>query len=37
VAAFMKDTWNNSEEQAEAKIREEAKIFAENKYRLLQA
>lgn len=37
VAAYIKDTWNDTEEQAETKIREEAKVFANHKPQLLES
>jgi len=36
VAAFMKDTWDVERDQAEEKIREEAKVFAKLKPRLVE-
>ena len=35
VAAFMKDTWDAEQDQAEEKIREEAKVFAKLKPHLV--
>ncbi|MGE5187865.1 MAG: glycosyltransferase [Betaproteobacteria bacterium] len=37
VAAYMKETWNDTEEQAEAKIRAETKSFTQHKHLLVEA
>jgi hypothetical protein len=36
VAAFMKDTWGDERDQAEEKVREEARVFAKLKSQLVE-